>query len=220
MIASMSSVSAIDYPMIIGKNVYDSELLPLKNPTYAVVNLNEKVNFTVSTSNIDKVNWDFGDKTPIIKTTTKKQVSSVMHTFKKVGNYKVNIYYKGTSDNINLENTEEFITVKVVKKPDLILKEVKYARNGKDVVGLAAIVKNKGAASSKACYIEIGYKDKRLNKYTKSARISVLKPGKSTSVIIKFQIPYKYRNYVKYAKVDSTNRISESIKTNNNKTFK
>ena len=220
MIASVSSVSAIDFPMIKEKSIYDAEIVKSSNLTYAVVNLNEKVNFTATTSNIDKIDWNFGDSAKIIKTKTKNQVSSVTHTFKKVGTYKVKVDIKGTSGNINLENTEEFITVKVVKKPDLVLTKLSYDTRGKDTIGIYATVINKGSVSSKACYMKMWYENKKFNKYTKSAKIPALKSGKSTSILIKFQIPYKYRNYVKYINVDSSNKITESIKSNNQKTFK
>ncbi|MDR2966725.1 MAG: PKD domain-containing protein [Methanobacteriaceae archaeon] len=218
-IASLSSVSAIELPMITSKNVYDSEIVNSGKSQYAVVNLNEKISFSVSTNNIDKVDWNFGDNTKIIKTKTKKQSSAVTHTFKKVGTYKVKVYIEGTSEGITLQNTEDFITVKVVKKPDLILTKLNYARKGKNIDGFAVTVKNKGTAASKACDVKMWYKDTKLKKYTKSVKIPALKAGKDTTVLIKFQIPYKYRNYISYVKIDSNNKISESIKSNNQKTL-
>lgn len=220
MISSLSSVSAIDFPIITEKNIYDSDVVKVKskNLSYVVVNLNEKIKFSASTKDTSNINWNFGDNSKIIKKKTINQVSTVTHTFKKVGSYNVKVDIEG-SNGINLINTD-FITVKVVKKPDLVLTKLNYVRKGKDVVSVAATVKNKGTISSKACYMKLWYKDKKINKYTKTAKIQALKPGKSSTAIINFQIPYKYRNHIKYVKVDSTNKITESIKSNNQKTFK
>ena len=219
MIASVSSVSANDFPMITDKNIYDSDIVTSGKSQHAVVNLNEKISFSVSTINIDRVDWNFGDKTNLKKTRTINQTSTVTHTFKKVGTYKVKVNTYSNSGNINLQNTEDFLTVKVVKKPDLVLTRLNYARNGKNIVGFQATVKNKGKLASKACYMKMWYQDTKLKKEAKTVKISGLKPGQSTSVIINFQIPYKYRNYISYVKVDSTNIIKESIKSNNQKSL-
>ena len=217
MIASVSSVAAddLDLPKIVDRNVYDCDIIETKSSSYVVVNLNEKITFTAYTSKINKVDWNFGDKSKVIKTKTKNQTSIATHTFKKVGTYKVNVFIDGKSGNIQLQNTEEFITVKVVKKPDLIFTKLNYAPKGKNIVGFSATVKNKGNVASKACYLKMWYENPKLKKYNKLVKISALKPGKSTSVIVAFKIPYKYRKQIKYVKVDSSNKIAESIKSNN-----
>jgi len=218
-ITSVSSVSAIeiDFPMVTGKNIYDCEVVQTKNTSYVVVNLNEKVSFTASTYKINKLNWNFGDNAKLIETRPVNNVSTASHTYKKVGTYKVTVNVEGKSNNINLLNTEDFVTVKVVKKPDLVLTKLNYARKGKDIVGFQATVKNKGASSSKASTMKMWYADPKFKKYTKSIKIPALKSGQSASVIIAFQIPYKFRKQIKFVKVDSANQIDESIKSNNQK---
>ena len=219
LIASISSVSANGIPDsgVVNGNIYDSEIVRSGNSSYAIVNLNEKVNFIAKTVNVNTISWNFGDKTKIEKTKTKNQASSVTHTFKKVGTYNVKVDTKGLVDSINFVSTKDFITVKVVKKPDLVLTKLNYARKGKDIVGFSATVKNKGAASSKDSYIKMWYKNTNLKKESKSVKVPALKAGSSTQVLIKFQIPSKYKKYISYVKVDSTNKINESIESNNQK---
>jgi len=234
-IVSIHSVSAgmYDFPEDIKVkkvNVYDSDIITSGKTKYTIVNLNEEVKFVAETSKVDRVNWNFGDKTPIINTTTKDDVSTITHTFKKVGTYKIKVDIEKTYLNVShagglynptyREEKIQIIKVKVVKKPDLIITKINYPRDAKNVGGIVATVKNKGSISSKACQIKAWYKDKKLKQYTKSVKVPVLKAGKSTQIVIKFQIPSKYKKNVKYLKVDSTNKVSESIKSNNRKTFK
>ena len=238
MVVAISSVSANDIYSsknfddmgVTTINVYDSDIIKSGKSRVAVVNINEKIRFVAKTkSGVHRVNWNFSDKSEIKNTETKNRSSTVSHIFKKTGNYKIKVDLektvfkdvKGVPHNLNYRDPGvHIITVKVVKKPDLILTKINYPRNEKNVGGIIATVKNKGAISSKACDIQVWYKDKKLKQYTKTAKVPVLKPGKSTDVLIKFQIPNKYKNHIKYAKVDSGNRLDESIKSNNRKTFK
>jgi uncharacterized cupredoxin-like copper-binding protein len=235
MIISISSVSANDIYSnknfddigVTKINVHDSDIVKSGKSKVTVVNLNEKVTFVTKTkSGVERVNWNFSDKSKVQKTETKNLSSTVSHTFKKTGTYKIKVdlektVFKNVNDvphNLNyLDPQVHIITVKVVKKPDLIIAGVTYPRSSKNVGGIIATVKNKGVLSSKVCNIQVWYKDKKLKQYTKTAKVKALKPGKSTQVVIKFQIPNKYKKYVK---VNSNNKISESIKSNNRKTFK
>ena len=239
MVVLISSVSANDIYSnknfddigITKINVYDSDIITSGVTKVAFVNLNEKITLVARTkSGVERVNWNFSDKSKIQKTETKNQSSTVSHTFRKVGTYKIKVdlektvftHVNGVPHNLNyLDPQVHIITVKVVNKPDLFLTNISYPRNSKNnVKGIIATVKNKGGISSKACHITAAYKDKRLKQYTKTTKIPVLKPGRSTRIVINFQIPHKYKNYVKYIRVDSNNRISESIKSNNIKAFK
>lgn len=238
MIVSISSVSANDIYSnknfddigVTKINVHDSDIVTSGKSKVTVVNLNEKITFVAKTkSGVERVNWNFSDKSKIQKTETKNRSSTVSHTFKKAGTYKIKVDLEktvfttinGVPHNLNyLDPQVHIITVKVVKKPDLIITGVTYPRSSKNVGGIIATVKNKGVLSSKACNIKVWYKDKKLKQYTKTVKVKGLKPGKSAQIVIKFQIPNKYKKYVKYVQINSNNKVSESIKSNNRKTFK
>jgi PKD repeat protein len=210
-------------------NVYDSDIVTSGKSKLAIVNINEKVKFVAKTkSGVERVNWNLGDKSQIKNTTTKNQASTVSHTFKKAGTYKVKVdlektvltTVKGVPHNLNYRDPGlHIITVKVVKKPDLIITKINYPRNSKNVGGIGVTVKNKGDISSKACQMKVWYKDKKLKQFTTTAKIPALKSGKSTQIVVKFQIPHKYKKNVKYVRVNSNNILDESIKSNNQKRF-
>ena len=240
MIATISSVSANDMyspgnfdDMDVTKVVVrDSDTVISGKSKFVVVNLNEKVKFLAETTvGVQRVNWNFSDKTQIKNTETKNQKSIVTHSFKKRGTYKIKVDLEKTVINASNNGTHSFnptynysqvhiVTVKVVEKADLIVTSISYPRNSKNVGSIIATVKNKGGISSKACKISVWYKDKKLKQYTKTASVPKLKPGKSTQIRIKFQIPHKYKEYIKYARVDSNSVVDESIKSNNRRTFK
>jgi len=221
MIVSVTSVSANGIPEfgIIYRDVSDSEIVPpppAKNK-YVVVNLKEKVHFSAYTVNVDKINWNFGDKTKIAMKKTVNQTSIVSHTFKKVGTYNVTVDMEGRVDKINFVDTKHFVTVKVVKKPDLTITSINHDRKGKDITTFQITVKNKGTVASKASSVKMWYENPKFKKLTRTVKIPALKAGKSATVLIEFNMPYKNRKQIKYITVDPNNKIAESIKSNNKK---
>ncbi|OQD58004.1 hypothetical protein MBBAR_30c00040 [Methanobrevibacter arboriphilus JCM 13429 = DSM 1125] len=60
----------------------------------------------------------------------------------------------------------------------------------------------------------------KLKKYTKSAKLKALKPGKSATVKIFFKIPKKYLKLVKNIRLDSLYRVREISRANTLYSFK
>lgn len=201
-----------------------SNFEPLKkygNKT-AQVNLNEKLAFNsfisgsyANKTKITKATWDFGDKT------SKKSGIKTSHTYKKTGIYTIKLTAE-TTYNGKTYNSSNIYNIYVVKKPDLSIESVKrnMDKKNKNVVSITTVVKNKGAVTSKATQIKAWYSSPALKKYTKTMVLKSLKPGKSTTTTIEFKIPEKYRNHIKNIKVDPKNKIVETVKNNNKKTFK
>lgn len=167
--------------------------------------------------------WDFGDKTK------KQKGSTTTHTYKKTGWYTLKLTLNASgkalplggmlgNDPVNTTwiNTPKTFRIYVTKKPDLKATNImRYIDSKKNVVYIKATIKNYGYASSKASTIKMWYNNKKLKKYTVTAKVPALKSLASTSVNIYFKIPYKYRNYVKYLQIDPYNKLVESIKSNN-----
>lgn len=166
---------------------------------------------------------------------TKKGTGWISQTYKKKGWYliKVNINatctaydYFGNPINAtgNITNGTKYYLVYVANKPQLSLSKVSItAKSQKDVNAykkkgninyLSIKVTNVGSVTTKATKIKMWYQDgnktgkvhPKLKKFTVSAKVKSLKPGKSDNVIINFKIPKKYANYVKNLKLDSANK--------------
>ena len=198
-----------------------SNFEPLKkygNKT-AQVNVIEKLSFNAFVSGsfankakITKATWDFGDK-------TKKTGITAKQVYKKTGGYTVKVTVTSKYNGKTYTSTNIY-NIYVVKKADLSIESVKKNTDKKNnVVSLTVVVKNKGAVASKATEIKTWYSSSALKKYTKTAKIKSLKAGKSTVLTIAFQIPYKYRKYSKKIKIDPNNKLTETVKNNNQRNF-
>lgn len=108
-------------------------------------------------------------------------------------------------------NGTKIYLVKVTDAPQLSLGKsqpitVGYANKG-TIYSLVIKVANVGSKTSKATKISMWYQksgDKnigkihpKLKKYTASAKLKALKPGKSAKIILRFKIPKKYSKIVK-----------------------
>jgi uncharacterized protein (DUF2141 family) len=170
------AVSLADLATNDGKNVYDAQV---KGGNTIVVNVNEKINFALSTRYTDSVEWNWGDGTPIQTTKTKVQKADVVklsHKFTKTGKYivKINqiVNYNGPLDglgsnnSINVQTPYVYAVVYVVKKPDLYYTNVKRNVDNKGIVRTITLgVKNKGAKNAPKSYVLIKYNDPKVNKY-------------------------------------------------------
>lgn len=162
---------------------------------------------------------DFGDG-------TKKRTNGwVSHTYKKVGWYFIKVNLNGSCTGYTLNfgypqdvkakgkiiNGTKIYLVKVTDAPQLSLGKsqpitVGYANKG-TIYSLVIKVANVGSKTSKATKISMWYQksgDKnigkihpKLKKYTASAKLKALKPGKSAKIILRFKIPKKYSKIVK-----------------------
>jgi len=56
---------------------------------------------------------------------------------------------------------------------------------------------------------------KKLDKYSNTAKVCALKSGKSTTVTVSFNVPKKYKKYLKTIILNYNNKFSESITSNN-----
>lgn len=194
--------------------------LPKYGNKTAQVNLNEKLSMNAFISGIfsnkaklTKVSWNFSDgKIGSGKTIT--------HKFKKTGWYTLSLTASSTYNKKTYKSTNSY-NIYVVKKPDLYVSSVmKNYDKKKNTASITATIKNKGSLTSKATYIKAYYNSKSLSKYRKVGKIKALKSGESTKITLNFKIPTKYKNLVKNIQVDPTNRVSESVKTNNKFQFK
>lgn len=157
---------------------------------------------------------DFGDGTK------KKGYNWITHKYKKTGWYKLKVTFNATFTDFSLwgvtvngkiYNATKTYLVKVTDAPQLSLGSyqpitVGYANKG-TIYSLVIKVANVGSKTSKATKISMWYQksgDKnigkihpKLKKYTASAKLKALKPGKSTKIILRFKIPKKYSKIVK-----------------------
>jgi len=176
--------------------------------------------------NIKNSYINFGDGT---KTTSKGWVA---HTYKKSGWYKILISFNATfknasfmGGNVNgtiLGATKEYL-VHVSTKPQLALNQISCGYNSfknyknRNVDYLMVKVTNIGSAVSKSTQIKIWYEQpnkvgsvySKLKSYTRSATIKALKPGESTTVLVKFSIPHKYAKLWKDVLLDSLNKLNQ-----------
>jgi hypothetical protein len=115
-----------------------------------------------------------------------------------------------------LEATKEYL-VHVSTKPQLALNQISCGYNSyksyknKNIDYLIVKVKNVGSSASKSTQIKIWYEQpnkvgavySKLKSFTSSANIKSLKPGESTKVLFKFNIPHKYSKLWKDILLDS-----------------
>ena len=159
--------------------------------------------------------------------TKKKTTKWISHTYKKTGWYLIKVKLNGTCTgydifgqsikaNGKIINGTKIYLVKVTDAPQLSLgksqpitagyySQKSYRRGTIDY--LVIKVANVGSKTSKATKISMWYQksgDKnigkihpKLKKYTASAKLKALKPGKSAKIILRFKIPKKYSKIVK-----------------------
>jgi len=212
---SVSSAYAANYDDLgsnNGKNVYDAEI---KDGRTIVVNVNEVINFALSTRYTDSVEWDWGDGSAVQTTKTKTQKAdsvSISHKFTKTGTYIVQInqiveYHGAIEDmgwgegsSITVSNGDVFAIVKVVKKADLSYTQVTRNVDKKgNVQAITLGIKNKGALNAPSSYVLAKYTDPTVDKYaaifkSKSKRNKYLKKYKYN--LKKYKAEYiKLKNY-------------------------
>jgi len=184
---------------------------------------------------VKKASVNFGDGNK--KTTT----GWIAHTYKKSGWYKIKVtiieatFTNCSSDMIysqdmsgSITNTTKEYLVYVANKPQLSLSMISagyytkknYQKGNIDY--LVIKVANLGSKASKATKISMWYQKpgnknigkvySKLKKYTASAKLKALKPGKTAKIILKFKIPKKYSKLVKNLRLgtSSLNQISKS----------
>jgi len=125
-------------------------------------------------------------------------------------------------------NCTKVYKVYVEEKADLAIKSLtRYNDKKGNVVGLKVVVTNKGALTANVNHLRIYYAksknsatNKKLVKLAKTAKVKSLKSGKSVIVYVKFSIPKKYRNLVKYVQLDYKNKVVEFNKQDNLISFK
>lgn len=193
----------------------------------------------ISGLKIKKATVSFGDGT---KKIGNKWIS---HKYKKSGWYliKVNLnatftkgYLYGMDLPGNVVNGTRIYLVYVENNPQLSISKVtsgyntitNYKKKNIDYLDIKVI--NIGSKTSKATKIKIWYQKpgaknfgkvySKLKKYTASAKLKALKPGKSTTVRIFFKIPKKYLKLVKNIRLDSLYRVREISRANTLYSFK
>ena len=149
-----------------------------------------------------------------------------------------NAFVSGTGMSISngtVTNVTKEYLVYVANKPQIsVISYTKYASSPKELKKgnanyMTVKITNVGSVSTKATKIKIWYEHPngikdikmigkvhpKLKKYTASANLKALKPGKSTTVRINFKIPASLAKYVKVINPDSANKnknqMSKSI---------
>ncbi|MGL6298981.1 MAG: CARDB domain-containing protein [Methanobacteriaceae archaeon] len=213
---AVSGVSAIDYNDIDKVNpsvkISDTEVV---NKTIAKVNRGEKIYFTPYANLSTSMQINFGDNT---STRDAKSGNTYEYTYKKAGKY--TFYISNQYNDGNSINMSTSVTIDVLDKPDLFIKQTQMNTNGKNVKNITVTIKNKGTVKSNVTYIKVWYNKTSLSKYSRTVVVKALNPQQETNVTLNFAIPYSYRNYTKHMKVDIPQKNDESIKTNNEFTFK
>lgn len=184
---------------------------------------------------VKRATIDFGDGT--------KKVSTgwISHTYKKSGWYLIKVNLDGTCTGFDffgttcngtgkINNGTKYYLFYVANKPQLSLTGItagytsqKNYKN-KYISFLDVKISNVGSLSTKATKIKIWYQDPKkfgkvhpkLKKYTATAYLKALKPGKSTSVRIYFKIPKALAKYVKNIRLDYLNKNKNQMSVSNN----
>ncbi|MGL4669961.1 MAG: CARDB domain-containing protein [Methanobacteriaceae archaeon] len=202
----------------------------------AIVNPKGNLIYNLAGIKVKKAYIDFGDGTK------KKSTGWIAHTYKKTGWYIIkvtisdatfnsseNYIITGVKSNGTVTNVTKEYLVYVSNKAQLSTTGItRYSNSVKELKKgninfLVIKVTNIGAKSSKATKLKIWYEkknsvgkiDPNLKKFTKTALIKALKPGKSTSVRVYFSIPKKYAKIVKNIKLDYLNKVNQINKADN-----
>jgi len=196
----------------------------------AIVNTNVGMVTNLKNAKVKGATIDFGDKTKV-----KKGKGWISHTYKKAGWHLIKVNMNATGKGYDflgrtsngtgkITNGTKYFLVFVANKPQLVYTKIgPTALSQRDVTAyqkkgqinyLAVTVKNIGPKVTKATKVSIFYQDpkrfgkvdKKLKKFTGTAKLKALKPGKSTNVVVKFTIPKKYANKKIVLKLDSANK--------------
>jgi hypothetical protein len=168
---------------------------------------------------------NFGDGTK------KKSTGWISHTYTKTGWKKITVTFNATFKEYNfwgvtasgkICDATAIYWVYIANKAQPDLRSIsKYSSNAKDfkkgnVNFITIKVTNFGSVTSKATKIKVWYQDpkkfgkvyNKLKKYTATAKLKALKPGKSTAVRIYFKIPKKYSKLVKNISLDYLKKVN------------
>jgi len=188
---------------------------------------------------VRKASISFGDKTK------RSSTSYIAHKYTKSGWYliKINIqnatFSKGSLFGMDLPgeiiNGTKIYLVYVEDKAQLSVAKLApsghlTSNNKKYIDYLKVKITNIGSKTSKATKIKMFYQKpgsknlgkvySKLKKYTVSAKLKSLKPGKSAIVKIYFKIPEKYFNKVINLRLDSLYRVNQISRSDTLYSFK
>jgi len=234
--ASITTVSAADDSIISMKISEGDSIAKNKGHDAIRINANQKIKYHSFSENlfgnnatVTKATWNFGDKSKV-----KKRVNAT-HTYKKAGWYTLKLQVTEiNAGNINvIGNYTKTYRVQVVKRPDLKINHNRFTSKSLysrgNTVFLRISIKNQGAKVAKANTLGLHNGNKKFNRID-TAKIPSIKAGKSVKVSIplnkimdirasvkanNFVLQKKYRKNGIFLMADSTNRVSESVKSNN-----
>jgi len=212
----------------------------------AVVNVDGDIQMATNLKNgkTKKASINFGDKSKTKKgigwiSHTYKKTGWYLIKVNMDGTCKGYTFF-GTETNGTgtIKNGTKYYLVYVADKSQLTYTKIAItAKSQKDVTAyqkkgqinyLAITVKNIGTKNTKSTSISLFYADaknlalnkavvdKKLKKFTGTAKLKSLKPGKSAVVVVKFTIPKKYANKKIILRLDSANKnTNQASKANN-----